>query len=149
MLLKIANNYKSHFIIRKFFSTQQLVPYPDEIIVRIKDLIKKVVHEEDQWIEVQKEVVDKINFFDADQYVDTVCLFAYANKGTETFWDLLSKKIYDYDIDLPQTEAMKAALANTTRQDYQIYQPLIENSITHENKFPEKKWKLFKQLYYH
>jgi hypothetical protein len=33
--------------------------------------------------------MEQLHFLDADQYVDVVCLLAYANKGTESLWDSL------------------------------------------------------------
>lgn len=129
--INITKRIGQNFILkesRKYFSQaassiRQLDIYPDQIIERFKaDSFC-----EETWIQIEADVLEKIHFFDTDQFVDLVCLASKADKGTELFWDQLSRKIFDYELDLPQTISLTTALRSNSRIPHYIMDPLYRN----------------------
>lgn len=112
--------------------------YPDQIVSKLN----KTLNDGGDLTEVEAEILEKLNFFDADQFVDTVSLLAYANKGTEMLWDILSRKIYDYELDVAQTYMLTEVLNNCNKHDYFMMDELIRSNMTWDLKWP-KAGKLF------
>ncbi len=121
----IVKEFKKYFS-QATYSTRQLDIYPDQIIERFK----ASSFTEDTWIQLEADVLEKIHFFDTDQFVDLVCLASKADKGTELFWDQLARKIFDYELDLPQTISLTTALRSNSRVPHYIMDPLYRNLIS-------------------
>ena len=132
--LNIAN--RTSKISKKYFAqtytSLSIDKYPDEFIERLKTS----EFTEETWVQFEADVLEKIHFFDSDQYVDLVTLATKADKGTELFWDQLARKIYDYELDLPQTIYLAEALGKNSRVPYLIYDPIYRNLLTSKIKWP-------------
>jgi hypothetical protein len=115
---------------KKYFSqtyaSLSIDKYPDEFIERLKS----PEFTEETWVQFEADVLEKIHFFDSDQYVDLVALATKADKGTELFWDQIARKIYDYELDLPQTIYLAEALDKNSRVPHFIYDPIYRNLLT-------------------
>jgi hypothetical protein len=114
----------------RHFSTSEIDIYPDTIITRLRDTAANKHAGDDAWASVEVDILEKINFFDSDQYVDTVCILADADKGTELLWDILSRKIYDYELDVPQSAFLVDSLNHTSKMDKAILDPIARNVLT-------------------
>ncbi len=124
--------------IRKHFSTNssKVSVFPDQIVDQLKTVLSQHEISESNWAEMESTLIENIHFFDRDQYVDTVSLLAYANKGTEALWGLISRKIYDHELDLAQTYFLNEALKNCTKHDELIGDPISRNNLVWDIKWP-------------
>ncbi len=131
------------------FSTQvdyTMDIFPDQIINKLKQNIAKV--DEDGLKEIETLIVNKINFFDSDQYADTVILLARADKGSELLWDALSRKVFDYQFDYIQSDAILTSLNHTYKCKDFIMDPLRKNLYKFYASKDEKVGKLYRSFYY-
>lgn len=131
---------------KRFSTVSEL--YPDQIVSNLRSLYDNQIKDADKWTMIEVDIINKIHFFDSDQYVDIVTMFARVDKGTDNLWNLLSRKIFDYQIDLAQTEELRSALKFTSRPSESIYEVVIQNSIL-KNNHSSNEWKEYKKLYYH
>ena len=127
---KFTPSLKSSFNSLARFSTQAQVNYtmdifPDQIVNNLKSKVTKASEEELK--EIETDIVNKINFFDSDQYADTVILLARANKGSDLLWDVLSRKVFDYNFDYIQSDAILVALNHTFKCRDFMMDPLKKN----------------------
>jgi hypothetical protein len=120
--------------------------FPDQIINKLKQNIAKV--DEDGLKEIETLIVNKINFFDSDQYADTVILLARADKGSELLWDALSRKVFDYQFDYIQSDAILTSLNHTYKCKDFIMDPLRKNLYKFYASKDEKVGKLYRSFYY-
>jgi hypothetical protein len=119
---------------KKFFcSTKQVFLYPDKIINKLS----KTLEEHGDLTEVESEIVEKINFFDVDQFVDTVSLLATENQGSEFLWDILSRKIYDYELDVAQSYILFEVLNLTLKHEIFMTDNLSRNNLVWDLKWPK------------
>lgn len=114
------------------YSTGHIDIYPDEIIERLKT----TKFTDETWTQFEADVLEKIHFFDRDQYVDLVILTSRADRGTELLWDQLARKIYDYELDMAQTVYLAQALRTNTKIPHYILDPIFRNVITAKIKWP-------------
>lgn len=146
-LTKLSNfkNFKS--IAR--FSTQvdyTMDIFPDQIVNKLKENVCKA--NDEQLKEIETDIVNKINFFDSDQYADTVILLARANKGSDLLWDVLSRKVFDYHFDYIQSDAILTALNHTYKCRDFMMDPLRRNLYRLYAGKDEKVGKLYRSFYY-
>ena len=120
--------------------------YPDNIVKNLRTNLPNINEEDLKEIEV--DIVNKINFFDADQYADVVILLARQDKGSDLLWDVLSRKIYDYEFDLIQSEALLTALNHTYKCQQFVYDDLKKNMYRYYSSQSEPTSKLFRSFYY-
>jgi len=120
--------------------------YPDSIVKNLRTNINNF--NEEDLKEIETDIVNKIHFFDADQYADTIILLARQDKGSDLLWDVLSRKIFDYEFDYIQSEAMLTALKHTYKcQDY-VMADLKKNMYRFYSTQNEPTSKLFKSFLY-
>lgn len=148
--LNNLNNNKFSFF-GKFFTTKTQTNYtidvfPDQIVSNLKSNINKF--SEENLKEIETDIVNKINFFDSDQYADVVTILARADKGTDLLWDVLSRKVFDYEFDLIQTESLLTALNHTNKYDSALLDPLRKNMIRFHTGKDDKYSKLYRSLYH-
>jgi hypothetical protein len=98
-----------------------------------------------KWIEIESSLIENIHFFDADQFVDIVSLLAYADKGTEALWDILSRKIFDYELDMIQSYMLDEALEHCSKCDYFITDQIARDSLVWKIKWPRES-EVFKKI---
>jgi hypothetical protein len=117
--------------------------YPDQIIENVKATVND--KNESNFADIEAQILDNLNYFDADQYVDIVSILAYANKGTDNLWTILSNKIYDYELDIAQTYMLDEALLRCNKNEEFMEDPIARNTLVWEVKWP-KGSKVFKKL---
>jgi hypothetical protein len=132
------------------FSTSQpnlsLDIFPDQIVSNLKAKIGKATDEDLK--EIETDIVNKIHFFDSDQYADIVILLARANKGTDLLWDVLSRKVYDYELDYMQSDALLTALNHTYKCDDFLIDALKKNLYRFYANRTDKNSKLYRNFYF-
>lgn len=131
------------------FSTQAnytMDIFPDQILNNLKAKVAKATEEDLK--ELETDIVNKINFFDSDQYADTVILLARANKGSDLLWDVLSRKVFDYQFDYMQSDAILTALNHTYKCRDFIMDPLKKNLYRLHAGKQDNIAKLYKSFYY-
>ncbi len=122
------------FALRKFsFTSQTDEVYPDEIICRLKELVEEKSDSSQEWNDIDYSITEKIHFFDADQYTDAVYLLSKHSNVSENLWELLSRKIFDYDLNIFQTVQLNKAIHNCDRLYYFSLTPLIRNNASLRN----------------
>jgi len=135
MLRKV--NLKKSISILKCFSTKNTC-YPDQIIETLKSTLSSQHVNDSKWSDLETKLIDNLNFFDRDQFVDTVSLLSYANQGTEALWDLLSRKIFDYELDIAQTYMLNEALKHTSKHEAFMTDNIARDNIVYDVKWPEQ-----------
>jgi len=124
---------------KKSFCAQIKVSlFPDQILDKLKFILTSREESESKWLEIESNLMDNINFFDSDQFVDTVCLIAHSNKGTEALWDVLSRKIFDYELDLAQNYSLGEALKNCNKHEAFMADPIARNNLVWDLKWPQE-----------
>lgn len=140
-------NLKSLSLAR--FSSQAnytLDVFPDQIVSNLKSSVAKASEEDLKQIET--DIVNKINFFDSDQYADTVILLARANKGSDLLWDVLSRKVFDYNFDYVQSDAILTALKHTYKCRDFMMDPLQKNLYRLYAGKEDRIGKLYRSFYF-
>jgi len=147
---KFANlkNLKKLNVLGKFSShvNYAIDIFPDEIVNNLK--VKVSNASEAELKEIETDIVNKIHFFDSDQYADTVILLARANKGSDLLWDVLSRKVFDYHFDYIQSDALLTALKHTYKCKEFIMEPLEKNLYRLHAGSDERVGKLYRSFYY-
>ncbi len=146
-ILKTGNKItKRHNFFNKLkfnsFSTNQFDLYPDQVIEQVRT---ETNSSGNLSTDLESNIMEHINFLDADQFVDMVSMLAYSNKGTEALWDILSRKVFDYELDLAQTFMLDEALMNCSKQEHFMEDQIARDSLVWETKW-KKESKVFKQL---
>lgn len=111
--------------------------YPNDIIDNLKHLVKEHSKDQSEWNDLDYQITDKIHFFDADQYTDIVYLLCKHSHVSDNLWDLLSRKIFDYDLNEFQTLQLFDSFTKLKERKIvdNAYTPLIRNFIKiHNNK---------------
>lgn len=145
--LTSLKNIKSLSLAR--FSTQAnytLDAFPDQIVNNLKSKVAQASEEELK--EIETDIVNKINFFDSDQYADTVILLARANKGSDLLWDVLSRKVFDYHFDYIQSDAILTALNHTFKCRDFMMEPLKKNLYRLYAGKEDRVGKLYRSFYF-
>ncbi len=126
---------KNTFYINKkcFSSAKDSFLYPDQIISKLT----RTLEEHRDLTEVEAEIVERINFFDVDQFVDTVSLLARSEKGSEFLWDILSRKIYDYEVDVVQNYMLSEVLMKTSKHEAFMTDNISRNNLVWDIKWPK------------
>jgi hypothetical protein len=137
---------KTFTSVRTFSSSSNNRIYPDQIIDQIKSVLSTEHISDSKWVDTEAKLMENINFFDADQYVDTVSLIAYANQGTEALWDMLSRKIFDYELDIAQTYMLNEALKKCNKHEAFMTDNIARDNIVYDVKWPEQS-KVFLSLH--
>lgn len=144
-------NYFKQTVSRYTFSSKvntSIEKLPDEILDNYRNIIKGGKMNDEIWKEFEVEIINNIHFLDADQFTDVVCLFGKADKGTFDLWELVSRKIFDYELDVVQSHELFEALDNTTKPEHFIYDPLFRNNLTKHLNRDDKKYDLHESLIY-
>jgi hypothetical protein len=131
------------------FSTQAnytMDIFPDQIVNNLKAKVAKASEEELK--EIEADIVNKINFFDSDQYADTVVLLARANKGSDLLWDVLSRKVFDFHFDYIQSDAILTALNHTFKCRDFMMDPLKKNLYRLYAGKEDRVGKLYRSFYF-
>ena len=110
--------------------------FPDTTIANLKKTLSNKHMTADELNIIETEVIEKLHFYDSDQYCDVIILFSQANRGTEVFWDFISSKIFDYELDIVQTSELAYILEECKKSDYYIMDPLLKNLM-----LKDVKWK--------
>lgn len=119
-----------------FSNTYTIDLYPDQIVDKLKTTIGK--QNDDDLTTLEANILDNIHFFDADQFVDLVSILAMADKGTEGLWDILSRKVFDYDLDLIQTYMLDEALQHCNKQDFFMVDQIARDNLVWQVKWPKQ-----------
>ena len=133
MFKSLIKNFKGKLNSRQYFSTSQTFIYPDQIISQLQSLVKVG----GDWSSMEAMIVERINFFDADQFVDTVSLLAEANQGSQFLWDILSRKVFDYELDVAQSYMLLEVLNNCTKHEYFMTDNMAINNLVWDLKWPK------------
>jgi len=132
-LLKTYTKNKLFSVTSKFkFSTSQAHEevFPDEIVDHLKQLVNEKSTNEHEWNELDYNITDKIHFFDADQYTDIVFLLCQHSQITDNLWDLLSRKVFDYELNEFQTIQLSEAFPKAEGKILDnAFTPIIRNLI--------------------
>lgn len=110
--------------------------FPDQIVDNLGKVLEN--NNDAEWMKMESQILNKIHFFDRDQYCDVVTMIARADKGSEDFWDHLSKKIFDYELDIPQVESVIDSFTKTTKMEHFIFDPLLINRYVRKGKYPKE-----------
>ncbi len=130
----IAKKKILNFLNRRLFSTaKENFLFPDQVVHKLSNCVR----EEKELAEVEAEIFERINFFDADQFLDTVSLLAQANKGTEALWDMLSRKVFDYEFDIAQTFMLGEVLKNCNKHEAFMTDRLARDNLVWDLKWPK------------
>lgn len=70
--------------------------YPDEIVKDFKDCLNNKNNDLDIF-QLEIDAINNIHFFDSEQFTDLVCLMGKHNRGTNELWDILNRKIFDFE----------------------------------------------------
>ena len=132
-------------IMRATFSTNNNF-YPDNIVKNLRANINNINEEELK--EIETDIVNKINFFDGDQWADVVILLARQDKGSDLLWDVLSRKVFDYELDYVQSEALLTALNHTYKCQEFVYDDLKKNMYRYYSNQSDNTSKLFRSFYF-
>ena len=120
----IKSIFKKKLLSSRYFFCMNNNNFPDEILESVRNNIRRNSFEEIQ-AELEVEIINNIHFFDCDQFTDLFILFAENDKGTTKLWDLLSRKIYDFDFNDIQRLHLIYAINNTYKYDQCIKTHLI------------------------
>jgi hypothetical protein len=115
--------FKSLFLNKNIYRRfcTKLDIYPDQIVDHVrKNITGKYISD------IEATIINNIHFFDSDQYTDLFVTFAKNDRGSNRFWDLLSRKIYDYNFDTAQRFAMLEASEKTLKHSEDIMTYLAE-----------------------
>lgn len=101
--------------------------YPDLIIKDLKEFLKTSdkSHSSNSnnmhtLSSIENRVINNIHYFDSDQYADLVTLFGSNGKGTVDLWDLLNRKIGDYDLNFIQAREIKNCVIDSGKYHSEI-----------------------------
>ncbi|MFM7853790.1 MAG: hypothetical protein ACKO96_18180, partial [Flammeovirgaceae bacterium] len=126
--LKISKKYNHQTIINS-------LPNPANIVSKLRDL--NGVNTE-EWNNYESEIIENIHFFDADQYTDIVYLYGKNNTGSYDLWDLLSRKLFDYDFDSYQAEFLAIGFTSTQKAEpyifTHVFRELLKEDLTQSSK---------------
>lgn len=97
--------------LKKYFSTNSTCSglnyeFPDIILRDLKDYLN-VKNNSNSLNPIENRIINNIHYFDSDQYTDLVTLLASHSKGTVDLWDLLNRKIGDYELNFIQATEIK------------------------------------------
>jgi hypothetical protein len=128
----------------KMFATQVEI-LPSQTLKKVQDFLSSKSHSGQEWSEIEGEILERLNFYSSDEYCDIVITLAEADRGTENLWDYLSRKIFDYELDIVQTEFLSKALTKSTRWEEYMAEPLLQNRYVN-SRLHHDKVELFKKL---
>jgi hypothetical protein len=120
--------------------------YPDTIVQNLRNKINNI--DEEELKEIETDIVNKIHFFDADQYADVLILLARLDKGSDLLWEVLSRKVFDYEFDYIQSEALLTALNHTDKCYDYVLDDLKKNMYRYHTNQNDPTSKLFRSFYY-
>ena len=98
----------------KSFSTTNLI-FPDEIISDLKKYFTSGNSSIEEYTKIENEIINNIHFFDSEQFTDVISILGQNNRGSLDVWDLLIRKIYDYDFTLVQSKDIFNSLVSCDR----------------------------------
>jgi hypothetical protein len=114
--------FKHKFLTKGFCNKLDL--FPDQIVESVRmNIAKKDLSD------LEATVINNIHFFDSDQFVDIFVTFANNDRGSARFWDLLCRKIYEYDFDISQRVALLRTNEKTLKWTDDIFQYLNQPFI--------------------
>ncbi len=116
-----ARHFHSLFHFNKKFNHQNIInslPNPANIVLKLRDLNG---HKTQEWDNYELDIIENIHFFDADQFTDIVYLYGKNNTGSFDLWDLLSRKLFDYEFDTCQAEFLAIGFCGTQKAEPYIF----------------------------
>lgn len=99
-------------ILKRAFSSSETPIYPDQLIESIK-----TIDNSDKLKNYEGQIINMINWLDADQFTDVFIHYIKNDAGSYIFWDTLSRKMFDFKFDFVQLEHMKLASRNSTKPE--------------------------------
>ncbi len=142
----IKSIFNKKFILSRFFFCSKNNNFPDEIVESVRYNIKKNTIE-DKLAELEIDIINNIHFFDSDQFTDLFVLLAENDKGTTKLWDLLSRKLYDFELNNDQRLHLIHAINNTYKYNHDIQTHLLFPFFKMAAK-GENKLNLYEQILY-
>lgn len=101
--------------------------YPDLIIKDLKEFLKtndkshgSNSNNTHSLSSIENRIINNIHYFDSDQYSDLVTLLGSSGKGTVDLWDLLNRKIGDYDLNFIQAREIKNCVIDCGKYNSEI-----------------------------
>ena len=118
------------------------LPNPSSIVMKLRDLN----HDNDQeWNDNETDIIENIHFFDADQFTDIVYLYGQNESGSHLLWELLSRKLFDYEFDQYQAEFLFLGFTQSRRAEHFVHTHLFRTFLKCQHN-PSKKIKELKNL---
>ena len=78
--------------------------FPDQIVSDLKAFFNSSEYNENSdFVQLEEDITNNIHFFDAEQFTDLLTILGPMNRGSTTFWDLMERKIYDFDLNFVQS----------------------------------------------
>jgi hypothetical protein len=115
----IKSILSKHLKVSRAFFCTKLDIFPDQIVDSLKSNINKKDFDKVQG-DIEVDIINNIHFFDADQFVDIFVLLAQNDRGSQKLWELLSRKIYDYELNAAQNLHIMNSLSNTHKASADI-----------------------------
>lgn len=120
---------KLYKISRSSFSSANFnIKFPDVVL---SDL-KTILNETSCLNKIESDIIDNIHYFDCEQFCDLVCLFGDNKRGSADLWDLLERKIYDYDFNLIQLNDMYNANLTNPKTSENLRKFLVKQILKTE-----------------
>jgi hypothetical protein len=113
---------KQFKLTRALFCTK-LDIFPDQVVDNLRANMGNNFGKVQGDIEV--DIINNIHFFDCDQFVDIFVLLAENDRGSEKLWELLNRKIYDYELNSAQRTHIMSSLRNTNKSSPDILTHVI------------------------
>jgi hypothetical protein len=112
--------FKNKYVTKGFCSRVEL--FPDQIVEHVRTNVGK----KQELSDIEATVINNIHFFDSDQFVDLYVTFAKADRGSDRLWDLLTRKVYDYEFDTCQRVALLDATEKCLKSGEDVYMYLYQ-----------------------
>ena len=120
----IKSILSKHLRVSRAFFCTKLDIFPDQIVDNLRTSINNKTFDKVQG-DIEVDIINNIHFFDSDQFVDIYVLLAENDRGSQKLWELLSRKIYDYELNPAQNVHIYSALRNTHKASPDIATHII------------------------
>lgn len=134
----LTRQFSNFLKINKKLNHQTVIcslPNPANIVSKIRDLHG---HKTQEWDNYETDIIENIHFFDADQFTDIVYLYGKNNTGSFDLWDLLSRKLFDYEFDTFQAEFLAIGFSSTQKAEPYIFTHVFRQLLKAEYTQSEK-----------
>lgn len=141
------NSRSKKLLLRKFFQIQKKFIHsgssstsPLNLVGLLQNLRNLDPKNKEDWGKHEDHIIQNIHFFDADQITDIIYLYGKHDLASFHLWELLGRKLFDYDFDQFQAEALMIGLMGSKKTDEYVFTHIFRQVFkTQLNLSPEQR----------